>query len=728
MKRRTGSSIAVICTVSAAIVLASQALPATAANGGRPSTTQSQERGNSTAAPGQASSNPSSGNSSNANGSGSGLASSSTTTASNGSASANGTGNGKGAANGSGSTSTDPGNGAGGSGAPGQSDRQPSTPGSSAGSSGSSAAPGRSESGRGNDRANAGNGAGSSSTAMTTDTTTATTMGSRGSAAAKAIAAKANRQEVAVTFNARAAERSRAATVRKAKATALDRCVREELKDVVAPGEEATPLQLADAEETCEASLGTKGDYIVLYAPGTNANEKANAARKKRVGVRNTYGNAVRGLAVTATPAQIEVMRRDPSVQLVEADSVVRAIATYSNATWGLDRIDQRALPLNGTYVDNGDGAGVTAYVIDTGIRPDHVEFTGRVAAGYTAVSDGNGTVDCNGHGTHVAGTIAGATYGVAKATRLVPVRVLDCSGSGTSSGVIAGLDWVAAQHAAGAPAVANMSLGGGASSSLDIAVANLVNDGVTVAVAAGNSSADACTASPARASSALTVGATSSNDARASYSNYGSCLDLFAPGSGIASAWFSSPTAVATLSGTSMATPHVAGAAAALLSRQPSLSPAQVGSAITGAATAGVVADALTGSPNLLLFVEQASSPSPTPTASPSPTPTATVSPSPTPTPTVSAPSPVTNVSARADKRKANVSWTPGSDGGSALTGQWVVILRDGGVVAERSIAPTATSVSITGLARGNYTFRIRTANAVGSAESGLSNTITIR
>jgi hypothetical protein len=271
----------------------------------------------------------------------------------------------------------------------------------------------------------------------------------------------------------------------------------------------------------------------------------------------------------------------------------------------GLDRVDQHALPLSNSYTYPADGSGVTAYVIDTGVLATHSDFGGRVRSGYSAINDGRGTVDCNGHGTHVAGTIAGAAYGVAKAASPVAVRVLDCSGSGSTSGVIAGVDWAAADHAAGTPAVANLSLGGGTSSSLDAAIASLVNDGVSVSVAAGNDNVDACTQSPARAPAALTVAASTRTDVRASYSNYGTCVDLVAPGSSIVSDWYSGPTATNTLSGTSMASPHVAGAAAVLLSQQRTLTPAQVASRLVGSATPNVVTSPGAGTPNRLLYVE---------------------------------------------------------------------------------------------------------------------------
>lgn len=316
-----------------------------------------------------------------------------------------------------------------------------------------------------------------------------------------------------------------------------------------------------------------------------------------------TYSHALKGFSVRMPEAQARKISEDPRVEFVEEDQIISLEATQTGATWGLDRIDQRDLPLNSTYTYNYTGAGVKAYIIDTGILASHSEFGGRVTAGYTAVNDGNGTIDCNGHGTHVSGTVGGATYGVAKSVTLVPVRVLDCSGNGTTSGVIAGVDWVTSDHAAGTPAVANMSLGGGISSALDTAVNNSINDGVTYAIAAGNDGLDACNYSPARVANAITVGATTSTDSRASYSNYGTCVDIFAPGSSITSAWDTSTTATNTISGTSMATPHVTGVAALYLQANSTASPATVLAAIRDSATLNKVVSPGTGSPNRLLY-----------------------------------------------------------------------------------------------------------------------------
>ena len=315
--------------------------------------------------------------------------------------------------------------------------------------------------------------------------------------------------------------------------------------------------------------------------------------------LKHVYQNAINGFAVEMTPEEAEALSEDFRVAYVEEDSVVTADATQSNPPWGLDRIDQRNRPLSATYTYNFTGAGVRAYVIDTGILTSHTQFGGRASNVFDAFG-GNGS-DCNGHGTHVAGTIGGSTYGVAKSSLPRGVRVLNCSGSGSTSGVIAGVDWVRSNFIA--PAVANMSLGGGVSSTLDTAVNNLSNAGVPIAVAAGNSNADACGSSPARAANAITTGSTTTSDARSSFSNFGTCVDLFAPGSGILSAWWTSTTATATLSGTSMASPHVAGVAALYKQANPSASASTVRNAIVNNATTGVLSGVGTGSPNRLLY-----------------------------------------------------------------------------------------------------------------------------
>ena len=335
-------------------------------------------------------------------------------------------------------------------------------------------------------------------------------------------------------------------------------------------------------------------------------------ARAHGGNVNFVYQHALKGFAVRLSPDRAEALAANPRVAYVEPDQVVHAVATQTPATWGLDRIDQRDLPLNNTYNYNQTGQGVHAYVIDTGVRGSHQEFSGRMGNGADFVGDGNGTNDCNGHGTHVAGTTGGTTYGVAKQVTLHAVRVLNCQGSGTTSGVIAGVDWVTANSPS--PAVANMSLGGGASTSLDNAVSNSINSGVSYAIAAGNSNANACNSSPARVVAANTVGSTTSSDARSSFSNYGTCLDIFAPGSSITSAWHTSNTATNTISGTSMASPHVAGAIALYLQTNPGASPSTVTQALVNNATTGRVSNPGTGSPNRLLYSLFGAAPPPPP------------------------------------------------------------------------------------------------------------------
>ena len=319
--------------------------------------------------------------------------------------------------------------------------------------------------------------------------------------------------------------------------------------------------------------------------------------------VSHVYAHALKGYAATLSVADVTTLAADPRVAWIEPDGVMRAVTTQSGATWGLDRIDQAARPLNGSYTYTNTGTSVNAYVIDTGIHFAHGEFGGRAVRGTDKVTAGgllglggggstNGE-DCNGHGTHVAGTVGGATYGVAKNTRLIAVRVLGCAGTGATSNVIAGVDWVTADHDPGEAAVANMSLGGGASSALDTAVNNSINDGVTYAVAAGNGNAlgvaeNACNVSPARVPNAITIGATDNADRKASFSNYGNCVDWFAPGVDITSAWLSGGTN--TISGTSMAAPHVAGVSALYLQSNPAAAPASVRSALYSLTTKGVV------------------------------------------------------------------------------------------------------------------------------------------
>ena len=351
---------------------------------------------------------------------------------------------------------------------------------------------------------------------------------------------------------------------------------------------------LAPVIAPADPSQAVDGSYIVVLRGQAAASEIAGRAR---VAARREFGAVLNGFSAELTPGQLEALRHDSRVAYIEQDQMYHVTTTQSGATWGIDRIDQRNLPLSGTYTYTSTGSGVRAYVIDTGIYTAHSQFGGRASAVYDALG-GNGQ-DCNGHGTHVAGTIGSATYGVAKGVSLRAVRVLDCSGSGATSGIIAGMNWVASN--AQKPAVANMSLGGGYSSSLNTAATNLAGSGVFLAVAAGNENQPACNVSPASASGTLTVAASTSADAKASYSNYGGCVDVYAPGTNITSTWLSGGTN--TISGTSMASPHAAGVAALYKATYGDAASSTVVSWIINNATANVISGNPSGTPNRLLY-----------------------------------------------------------------------------------------------------------------------------
>jgi len=456
----------------------------------------------------------------------------------------------------------------------------------------------------------------------------------------------------------------------------------------------------------------SEGSYIVVLK-GPNGSSSIEADISRAGGrTERRFTHVLNGLSVRIKNSEVARLRNNPNVLSVEPDQQMFAVDTQSpTPSWGLDRIDQRSLPLNSTFTATAQGSGVDTYIVDTGIYASHTEFTGRLAAGFSSIADSNGTNDCNGHGTHVAGTTAGTTYGIAKSATLIPVRVLDCSGSGSNSGVIAGLDWIVAHHISGKAAVVNMSLGGGASTALDTAVQNVINDGIVMVVAAGNSNVDACNTSPARATNALTVGATGqystgeTTDSRSSYSNYGPCLDIFAPGSRITSSWIGGSAAINTISGTSMAAPHVAGVAAVLFGRYPSSTASQIASMLRTSATPNVVISPGTGSPNYLLYLDPLGGKPSGPDAV-----------------TPVAPSAPTAITITPSSGSLSIKFTAGSAGTSPITNYKYSL--DGGVTwLTRSPASTLSPIVVSGLTNGStYSVSIR---AISTAGDGIASTL---
>ncbi len=465
--------------------------------------------------------------------------------------------------------------------------------------------------------------------------------------------------------------------------------------------------------------------YIVRVANASQRGPAMTVARGLGGVVHHEYSAVFAGFAVELPDAAAAALARNHRIVSIEPDAIATTATTQSPApSWGLDRIDQRLQVPSLSYTYATTGAGVKAYVVDSGVRGTHVDFGGRVVNGFDAITTGaNGWGDCNGHGTHVAGTIGGTTYGVAKNVTIVPVRVLGCNGSGAYSGVIAGIDWAVANHTSG-PAVMNLSLTGPVSSAVDDAIARAVADGITVAVAAGNNTgASACDYSPARAPAALTVGATTALDARAPFSNLGSCVDLFAPGDLITSDWNSSNSATNILSGTSMATPHVAGAAARYLQANPTATPNAVGNALKTSATSGSVLLAGTGSPNLLLWADPNAAPSPTTTTTTTrpPTTTTTTTRPPTTTTTTTRPPttttttrPPTTTTTTTTRPPSSISMTASptvaSDGSNTVTLRW-----SGATGTDVDVYRNATKFSTRNdgfyretVAKGTYTYKV--------------------
>jgi len=452
----------------------------------------------------------------------------------------------------------------------------------------------------------------------------------------------------------------------------------------------------SDSSQQMTAGEVIPGRYIITLKEDANSEETQQVLSVLGTSIVRTFADAIDGYVAQLSESDVKIINGLPGVAYVEPDRVVAIAAEQVNPPWGLDRIDQRDRPTNSRYSYDADGSGINVYVIDTGLDATNSEFTGRVVSGYSSFSPNTDTTDCNGHGTHVSGTIAGTTYGVAKDATIIPIKVLDCNGSGSISGVIAGIEWAKGHHEPGVKAIANLSLGGGYSLSFNTAIANLVNDGVVTVVAAGNETVDACTKSPASAPSAITVGATDSSDVQAWFSNYGTCLDVYAPGVSILSSTLNGGTG--RWSGTSMASPHVAGAAAVLWELNPSYTRINISDLIINSASTGKISSLSAGSPNRLLFIPSNGVP---PSAPNKPT-------------------------ALLQSGVVTVSWDPPSThGNSALTG-YTASSSVGNFTCSTNAATSSCSFST--LPPGTYSFSVIAHNSSGASPSSVpSDPVTI-
>lgn len=492
--------------------------------------------------------------------------------------------------------------------------------------------------------------------------------------------------------------------------------------DAIAPTDTSSQAPLGGIALVSAASASGAPDdqYIVTFADSVSDVPGLARGMTAQYGGAPlfTYTSAVRGFAARLPAQAVDALQRNPRIASIEPDQMVEMGSVQAGAPWGLDRIDQRLLPLDASYSFSSNGGGVNAYIIDTGIRGSHVDFEGRVSGGYTAIADGKGTSDCNGHGTHVAGTVGGARFGVAKGVKLYAVRVAGCTGSGATSALLSGLDWVAKNRVL--PAVANISLEGALSPTLNAAVQAVINAGVVVVVAAGNDAGNACNYSPGSTPSAVTVGASASFDAMSGFSNSGSCVDLFAPGQNIVSASYANDTASVVMSGTSMAAPHAAGVAALYLSTNPTASPSTVSAALVGGATPNALTSVPTGTANLLLYSLAASQPAPTPppadTTTPPPAPTP---PPPAPSPAVDQP-PVASFTSNCPRGKCTLDGSGSTDDKGIVNFTWN--FGDGTVASSGSALMKVVHVYT---AAGSYSVTLTVTDGAGQRSSKVTTLV---